>query len=191
MSSKSIRGPVKSLDDLDQAAKSIVVVRGHSVILAADLAVAYGVPTKALNQAVRRNARRFPPDFAFRLSREEAKGAQRSRSQIVTLKRGANIKYAPMAFTEHGAVMAATILNSDRAVLMSVHVVRAFLRLRALAVGQAELARRLVLLDQRVGVHDHQLRSIIDAIDQLVSPPDPPRRRIGFQSSARNENRRR
>ena len=97
-------------------------------MLAADLAAVYGVETRALNQAVRRNTARFPEDFVFRLTRAEGEVVMRSRSQIVILKRGRNIKYAPLAFTEHGAIMAAAVLNSQRAIEMSVFVVRAFLR---------------------------------------------------------------
>lgn len=191
MSAKSLRQSARAIEDLEVAARSIQAVRGQSVILAAELASVYGVTTKALNQAVRRNQKRFPPDFAFRLTRQEAADLQRSRSQIVTLKRGDNIKYTPVAFTEHGAVMAATILKSDRAAFMSVYVVRAFLRLRAWAVGQAELARRLSALTDRVGAHDQELKVIITTIRQLVAPPDPPRRRIGFHASDKPESRRR
>jgi hypothetical protein len=191
MSSKSIRYSVRAIEELEAAARSIQVVRGQSVILGTDLASVYGVSTKALNQAVRRNMNRFPPDFAFRLSRREVAELLRSRSQNVTLKRGDNIKYAPLAFTEHGAVMAATILKSDRAAAMSVYVVRAFLRLRAWAVGQAELAQRLSLLDQRVGAHDQDLKTIITTIRQMVAPPEPRRRRIGFHAPDKVESRRR
>ena len=160
----------------------ILTVRGQRVILASDLAAIYGVETRALNQAVKRNADRFPPDFAFRLSRAEAGALLRSRSRSVILKRGQNIKYAPLAFTEHGAVMAATVLNSPRAVQMSIFVVRAFLRLRAWVAGQAELSERLAKLEQRVGAHDHELKAIIRAIRELVQPPASPRRRIGFRA---------
>jgi hypothetical protein len=102
-----IKKPLESL---------IITVRGHKVLLDADLAEIYGVPTKVFNQAVKRNAERFPEDFCFQLTLEEAEAVQRSRSQIVTLKQGQNIKYLPHAFTEHGAIMAATILNSPEAV---------------------------------------------------------------------------
>lgn len=102
----------------------ILTVRGQRVILSSDLAGIYGVETRTLNQAVKRNADRFPPDFAFRLTSDEAMEAQRSRSQSVMLKRGQNIKYLPLAFTEHGAIMAATVLNSPRAVQMSIFVAR-------------------------------------------------------------------
>ena len=115
-----------------------VLVRGQRVILAGDLAEIYGVEARTLNQAVKRNAGRFPPDFVFRLTRAEAMRIHRSRSQSVILKRGANIKYTPLAFTEHGATMAASVLNSSRAVQMSIFVVRAFLRLRKWVAGRAE-----------------------------------------------------
>ncbi len=161
----------------------ILTVRGQRVILASDLAAIYGVETRALNQAVKRNTDRFPADFAFRLSRAAAAALLRSRSQSVILKRGQNIKYLPLAFTEHGAVMAATVLNSSRAVQMSIFVVRAFLRLREWVAGQAELSERLAKLEQRVGAHDHDLKAIIRAIRELVQPPDRPRRKIGFRTA--------
>ena len=115
----------------------IRTIRGQKVILDADLAFIYGVPTKRLNEQVRRNRNRFPADFLFRMTREEAEAVLRSRSQIATLKRGHNIKYQPYAFTEQGAIMAANILNSPRAVRMSVYVVRAFVRMRELLGGPA------------------------------------------------------
>jgi hypothetical protein len=124
----------------------IVAVRRQRVILAADLARVDGVDTRVLSQAVKRNADRFPEDFAFRLTAAEAQGIQRSRSQSVILKRGQNLKYAPLAFTEHGALMAASALNSPRAVQMSIFVVRAFLRMREWLAGHAEppLPRRAI-----------------------------------------------
>jgi hypothetical protein len=161
-----------------------VTVRGLKVILSSDLARIYGVEPKVLNQAVKRNVERFPPDFAIRLSRGEVAELRRLRSQSVTLKRGAHVKYPPLAFTEHGAIMAATVLNSRRAVQMSIFVVRAFLRLREWVAGQAELSRRLTHLERRVGEHDHELRAIIQAVRQLLQPPGPlRRRRIGFGTS--------
>lgn len=160
----------------------ILTVRGQRVILSSDLAGIYGVETRALNQAVKRNADRFPPDFAFRLTSDEAMEAQRSRSQSVMLKRGQNIKYLPLAFTEHGAIMVATVLNSPRAVQMSIFVVRAFLRLREWVAGQGELSARLAQLERCVGAHDHELRAIIRAIRELVQPrQETVRRRIGFR----------
>ncbi len=159
----------------------IVTARGQRVILSSDLAGIYGVEPRVLNQAVKRNAERFPPDFAFRLTRGEAAEVQRSRSQSVTLKRGANVKYPPLAFTEHGAIMAATVLNSRRAVQMSIFVVRAFLKLREWVAGRAELSARLTQVERRVGEHDHELKAIIQVMRQLLDPPEPSRRRrIGF-----------
>lgn len=105
------------------------------------------------------------------------------RSQSVILKRGEHIKFRPLAFTEHGAVMAANALNSPRAVQMSIFVVRAFLRLRQWVVGQAELAKRLAELEQRVGAHDHELRAIIQTIRGMLEPPVPPKKQIGFHQS--------
>ena len=177
----------------------IVTVRGQRVILSADLARVYGVEHRTLNQAVRRNSGRFPEDFMFRMTLDEARETavlrsqsvilderpegrgEISRSQSVILSWGANIKYAPLAFTEHGAVMAATVLNSPRAVQMSIFVVRAFLRLRQLVAGQAELADTLTRLERRVTGHDQELKAIIATLRQLVAPAaEPPRRRIGF-----------
>src|SRR5260221_14597554 len=121
LSAKSARVPLE---------RCILSVRGERVILDSDLAVLYGATTKVLNQAVKRNADRFPDDFMFQLSIEEAAAVRRSRSQFVTLKRGENIKYLPYAFTEHGAMMAANVLKSARAAQMSVFVVRAFVKMR-------------------------------------------------------------
>lgn len=162
----------------------ILVVRGQRVILASDLAHIYGVAPKALNQAVRRNLERFPSDFAFRLTTPEAAAIQRSRSQSVTLKRGQNIKYLPLAFTEHGAIMAASVLASARAVQMSIFVVRAFLRLREWVVAREDLSLRLAELEERVSTHDRNLQAIIQAIKELIAPPAIPRPRIGFRSQA-------
>ena len=162
----------------------ILTLRGQRVILSPDLATIYGVETRTLNQAVKRNSERFPPDFAFRLTREDAAHLQSSRSQNVILKRGQNVKHLPLAFTEHGAIMAASVLNSPRAIQMSVFVVRAFLRLRGWISDQAELSQRLSRLEQRVGAHDHDLKAILRALRELIEPPEtPPRRRIGFGPS--------
>ncbi len=159
----------------------IVTIRGHRVILAADLAEIYGVQTRVLNQAVKRNPEKFPGDFVFQLTLEEAATVQRSRSQIVILKRGLNIKYLPYAFTEHGAIMAANVLNSPCAVQMSVFVVRAFIRMRTALASTRELARKLAELERRIGGYDESIRTLFDAIRQLMAQKDQPRRRIGFR----------
>jgi len=173
--------PGTQLAPVDDIAAKIHTVRGVHVMLDADLAALYGVNTKQLNQAVRRNADRFPGDFAFHLNREELAAL---RSQFVTSKIGrGGRRYAPRAFTEHGAVMAATVLNSPRAVQMSIFVVRAYLRLRGWVVGQADLAARLAELERRVGAHDHELKAIIQTIRGLLEPPLPSKKRIGFRQS--------
>ena len=162
-------------------------IRGEKVILGRDLALIYGVQTKALTQAVKRNAAKFPSDFMFQLTREEASEA-RLRSQIVTLKRGTNIKYLPYAFTEHGVVMAANVLNSERAVTMSVYVVRAFVRLRELAAGNELLERKLEELERKLTTRqDVQEKAILQLFKQIRglllpdSDPKPSRKQIGFR----------
>jgi len=157
----------------------IVVVRGHRVLLDADLARLYGVGVKALNQAVRRNLERFPADFMFQLSWEEA---ERSRSQIVTLieagERGRNIKYRPYAFTEQGVAMLSSVLRSKRAAQVNVEIMRAFVRLRDLIGHNRNLASRLDDLESK---YDRQFKVVFDAIRELMTPPQPaPKRRIGF-----------
>lgn len=166
---------------LEDILRRIHLVRGQRVVLDSDLASLYGVATRVLNQAVKRNSLRFPADFLFRLSRKEAGAIRRLRSQSVILKRGEHLKYEPLAFTEHGAVMAATVLNSPRAVQMSIFVVRAFLRLRQWVAGQAQMAARLADLERRVGAHDHELKAIIQTIRSMLEPPSPPRKQIGFR----------
>jgi len=153
-------------------------------MLDADLAALYGVETRRLNEQVRRNTERFPEDFMFALSQEEWNAL---RSQIATLKtgRGQHRKYLPYAFTEHGAIMAATVLNSPRAIEVSVYVVRAFVQLRELLTGHKELAKRLDELESRMqrklSSHDQAIAGILDAIRQLMAPPEPRKKRpIGF-----------
>lgn len=160
----------------------IVEARGQKVILDVDLATLYGVETRTLNQAMKRNAERFPPDFAFQWTLEEVHDLVRSRSQSVTLKRGENVKYRPWAFTEHGALMAPTILNSPRAVDMSVYVVRAFVRLRDLVRTHTELAKELAILERRVTGHDEDLKVVFMALRKLLAPPADPKREIRFGS---------
>ena len=143
-----------------------------------DLAAAYGVLTKVLNQAVTRNSARFPSDFRFQLTAEEADSL---RSQIVTSKTGrGGRRYLPWVFTEHGALMAATVLNSPRAVEMSVFVIRAFVRLRAYARGHVEIAKRLEALERRVTDHDGDLGEMFEALRALLAPSPRNTREIGF-----------
>lgn len=159
----------------------ILTIRGEKVLLDADLASIYGVPTKRLNEQVKRNADRFPEDFRFQLTRDEAEEALLSRSQTATLKRGQNIKYLPYAFTEHGALMAANVLNSPEAVKMSVHVVRAFVKQRELIAGQAEILKKLAQMDAKLLKHDDVLRVIWKELQPMLTPPpEPPKKLIGF-----------
>ena len=174
-----------TLVQLERITRSILVLRGQRVILDRELAAIYGVTTKRLNEQVKRNAERFPEDFMFQLTAEEA---QLSRSQIATLNggRGHNIKYLPHAFTEHGAIQAANVLNSPRAVAMGVYVVRAFVHLREMLSSNRELARRFAQLetrlDKRLTEQDRTIGAILSAIRELVHPKGlaPKRRPIGF-----------
>ena len=160
-------------------ARRIHIIRGHKVMLDADLAELYGVPTKALNQAVKRIAERFPADFMFQLSGDESLAL---RSQTVTSNASARggRRYAPRAFTEHGALMAATVLNSARAVEMSVFVVRAFVQLREFLAAHRELAAKLDELERKLSTHDQAIAGLIDAIRQLTATPPRKSRPIGF-----------
>jgi len=152
----------------------IWTVRGLKVIAAADLAKVYGVPTFRLNEAVKRNPERFPEDFRLQLTHEEAEQWRRSRSQNAILKRGQNIKYLPYVFTEHGAIMAATVLNSPQAVAMSVFVVRAFIRMRQELARTKELADKLAELDRkltsRLDTHEAAIRRLLADMKGLLSP---------------------
>lgn len=158
----------------------ILTIRGQRVLLDSQLASLYGVPTKRLNEQVRRNADRFPEDFLFQLNREEL---ENWRSQIATSNSSAkmSLRRRPYAFTEHGAIMAATVLNSPRAVEVSLLVVRAFVKLRQFAMLNQELTAKLDQLEHKVAGHDDAIQQIIDAIRSLMTPPaEPPRRKIGF-----------
>jgi ORF6N domain len=167
---------------VERITHSILIVRGQRVLLDAELAALYGVTTKRFNEQVKRNLKRFPADFMFQLSAEEAAGL---RSHSATSKPGrGGRRYAPYAFTEHGAIMAAMILNSPRAVEMSAYVVRAFVKLRALLASNKELAQRLDELEARIArrfaMHDQAITGILKTIRELMNPPEPKRRGIGF-----------
>jgi hypothetical protein len=168
---------------IEQIAAFIYETRGEKVIVVADLAKIYGVPTKRLNEAVRRNIERFPADFMFQLTKDEAVAWQRLRSQFATLKQGQHLKYMPYAFTEHGAVMAATVLNSPQAVQTSLFVVRAFVGMRNMLAAHRDLSRKLEELEKK---YDAQFRVVFEAIRQLMTPPEPPRKEIGFHVKERH-----
>ncbi len=164
-------------------AARIVAVRGQRVLLDSDLAQLYGVETRNLNQAVKRNAKRFPPDFMFALTGDEFDAL---RSQTVTSKRGGR-RYLPAVFTEHGAIMAASVLNSDRAVEMSLYVVRAFVQSRELLHSHKALAEKLAELEGRVTKNDQSLTELIDAIRAMMAQPKPANRPIGFTADLNHD----
>ena len=185
--------PLQDLSDtpaVQSISLAIAVLRKQRVILDSDLAGLYGVETKRFNEQVKRNEARFPADFMFQLTAEESDSL---RSQIATLKtgRGQHRKYLPYVFTEHGAIMAAMVQGSPRAVEVSVYVVRAFVRLREAAVLNKDLAERLATLEEKTEAlamsqdtfsrnTRNQLRQVFDALRELTTPPDIPKRPIGF-----------
>jgi hypothetical protein len=160
----------------------ILFLRHQRVILDADIAELYGVPVRQLNQQVKRNQERFPSDFVFQLT---AKEDEILRSQIVISRdTHGGRRYRPFAFTEHGAIMAATVLNSEKAVQMSVFVVRAFVRLREMLATNRRLAGKIDELENRLDTHDSTLQDLIETIKELMTPQEPRRVRIGFQLPA-------
>lgn len=163
-----------------RVSSKILVLRNQKVILDVDLAELYGVPVKQLNQQIKRNRHRFPADFLFTLTKEEY---QTLRSQIVTSKpeRGGR-RYLPHAFTEHGAIMAATVLNSKRAIEMSILVVRAFVQMRQALIANQHVVSKLAELEARVDSHDSELQELVEAIRELLMPPPANDRRIGFEA---------
>ena len=175
MPSKQLPIPVERIE------KAIFVIRGHKVMLDADLAELYGVKTKALKQAVRRNIERFPKDFMFQLNEEEHSNL---RSQFVTssLAQWGGTRYKPMAFTEQGVAMLSSILRTKRAIQANIAIMRVFVRLREMMATHKELAYKLAELEQRLEGHDEQIQSIFEAIRRLMTPPERPRRRIGFEA---------
>jgi len=159
----------------------ILILRGHKIILDSDLAELYGVPVKRLNEQVKRNTERFPADFMFQLS---AKEHDFLRSQIATSnskKAHGGRRYPPYAFSEHGAIMAATVLNSERAVEMSVFVVRAFVRLRETLSRNRQVAVKLSELERKLKGHDTVIEDLIEAIQEMMSPEPVKQRPIGFK----------
>jgi len=160
-----------------QIEQAILLIRGQRVMLDRDLAAMYGVSTGNLNKAVQRNLDRFPADFMFRLTAEEARA---SRFQIGILKRGLNIKYLPYVFTQEGVAMLSGVLRSPRAVQVNVAIMRAFVRLRETLALHKELAHKLAELERKIENHDENIRSLFEAIHQLMVPPEQPRKEIGF-----------
>ena len=163
---------------LDRDGAAIYWIRGQRVMLDEDLATIYGTTTKRLNEQLRRNRQRFPEDFAFQLKHEEF---ERLKSQIATSKKGrGGRRKLPWAFTEHGAIMLAGVLNSQIAVQASVRVVRAFIRLREMVAANAQLAARLKDLERRLDSHDEAIIELFSVLKRLLEPEAKPKREIGF-----------
>ena len=158
--------------------RSIFLIRGQKVMLDADLAELYGIETKLLNRAVRRNLSRFPQDFMLELTREEVENL---RFQIGTSSRWGGRRYNPLAFTEQGIAMLSSVLRSPRAVQVNIAIMRAFVKLRELLASNRDLARRL---DEMEDKYDEQFKVVFDAIRELMRPPEKPRRKIGFGAAA-------
>ena len=179
----------RSFIPVERIEQVIFFIRGQKVIIDTDLAVLYGVPTKVLNQAVKRNQSRFPADFVFQLAHDEVEAL--NRSQIVTgSQKHRDPRFPPYAFTEHGAIMAASVLNSSRAVEVSVYVVRAFVKLREVLATHKELARKVTELENRVAGHDEDIIALVKTIRKLMSPPRPKKSRpIGFLADRNPWNR--
>jgi hypothetical protein len=182
-----VTAPRVPLPPVEHVAQSILVLRSQRVLLDARLAELYGVPTKALNQAVKRNIERFPEDFMFRLSSTETEAVNRSQS-VTGSQKHRDPRFPPYAFTEHGAIMAATILNSPRAVQMSLYVVRAFVKLREVLASNRDLAQKLDQLERRLRTHDGAIMEILKAIRELMNPPQRKHRGIGFTADLDGKN---
>ena len=167
--------------------RRILLVRGQKVMLDSDLAELYGVQTKTLNQAVKRNLDRFPEDFMFQLTLVEVEGLRcqigtsNLRSQIVTSNRRGGRRYSPYVFTEHGVAMLSSVLKSKRAVQVNIAIMRAFVKLREVVGSHKDLAAKLGELERKVGSHDGRIQSLFEAIRRLLADPSAKRRRIGFQ----------
>jgi DNA-binding PadR family transcriptional regulator len=167
----------KEIIPIQRVVQSIRCFRGQKVLLDSDLAALYGVTTGNLNKAVSRNRDRFPSDFMFQLSAEEAEDLI---FQIGRSKGRGGRRHRPYAFTEQGIAMLSSVLNSDRAIRVNIAIMRAFVKLRQMLETNRELARRFSELERRVGKHDQEIAAILEAIRQLMTPPEKPRREIGF-----------
>ncbi|RPI75371.1 MAG: ORF6N domain-containing protein [Desulfobacteraceae bacterium] len=168
---------MKAIVPVEVIERRICLIRGQKVILDSDLAELYGVTTKRLNEQVKRNKSRFPEDFMFQLSAEEKAEVVANCDHLSKLKFS---PVPPFAFTEHGAIMAAGVLNSQRAVAASIYVVRVFVRLREILSAHKELARKLNELEGKITHHDAAIRTLVDAIKQLMKQPEPKKKKIGF-----------
>ena len=172
---------MKELIPSERIEQKIFLIRRQKVMLDRDLAALYGVETRVLNQAVRRNFDRFPGDFMFRLTRDEVMRI----SQIVTSS-GVKFSRRVSAFTEQGVAMLASVLNSPRAIQVNIEIMRAFVRLRRFLASQEQLARKLMEFEEHLQDHDEKIQTVFEALHQLMNPPDPPRKRIGFRAKERS-----
>ena len=166
-----------SLLQPERIEQAILLIRGQRVMLDRDLAALYGVETKNLNKAVRRNVERFPADFMFQLTADEADSL---RFKFGTLKRGQHSKYLPQVFTQEGVAMLSSVLRSPRAIQVNIAIMRVFVRLRETLALHKELAQKLAELERKVATHDDSIRTLFDALRSLTAAPAKPRRQIGF-----------
>ena len=175
---------MKDLIPQEVVENKIYLIRGHKVMVDRDLAVLYGIPTKRLNEQVRRNIRRFPDDFMFQLTKQEILmlniRSLRLRSQIATSKRG-GLRYLPYVFTEQGVAMLSSVLNSERAIQVNIAIMRVFVKLKQILSTHKDLVHKLNELERKIEKHDVDIQSIFEAIRQLMAPPEKSRRMIGFK----------
>jgi len=163
---------------LEAIGQKIYLIRGHKVMIDRDLASLYEVPTGRLNEQVKRNKRRFPDDFMFKLTKKEY---ENWKSQIaISNSKKMGLRRRPYAFTEHGAAMLSSVLNSEKAIQVNIAIIRAFVKLRQILSTHKELARKLEQLERKTEKHDTEIQAIFEAIRQLMKPPEQPKRRIGF-----------
>jgi hypothetical protein len=177
---RGIMGDKKALVPEEVIVRKILFVRGEKVLLDRDLAELYGVETRVLKQAVRRNRKRFPKDFMFELTKQEFKDW---RSQfVISNSDKMGLRYRPMAFTEQGVAMLSSVLNSDRAIEVNIAIMRAFVQLRKMIASNKDLAQKLKELEKRLEKHDEDIKLIFEAIRELMTPPDTPPKKIGFEA---------
>jgi len=163
---------------IESIRRKIFVMRGERVMNDSDLAELYGIETKQLKRAVRRNLPRFPSDFMFELTLQEDKSL---RSQFGALKRGTHAKYVPMAFTEQGVSMLSSVLGSKRAIEVNIAIMRAFVQIRRISSSQKQLSRKLQEIESRLEDHDESIEAIFETMQQLMTPPEKPKKQIGFE----------
>ena len=169
---------MKAIVPVEMIEKKILLIRGHKVMLDSDLAVLYGVTTKRLNEQVRRNLRRFPSDFMFQLTSDEAESL---RSQSATSKRGGR-RYLPYVFTEQGVAMLSSVINSKRAIEVNILIMRAFVKLREMLATHKDLAKKLEEMEKK---YDEQFKVVFEAIYELMKPPEPKKKQIGFKAGGK------